>query len=63
MGTLFLKSFWVGGRDLSVGGNQLRQRIKAFHFGHEQVKLLDAPSSKSLPKSKPVRYSISKRKK
>jgi DNA modification methylase len=31
--------------------------------GHEQVKLLDAPSSKPMPKSKPVRYSISKRKK
>jgi hypothetical protein len=31
--------------------------------GHEQVKLLDAPSSKPMPKSKPVRYSIPKRKK
>jgi hypothetical protein len=31
--------------------------------GFEQAKLLDAASSKPMPKSKPVRYSISKRKK
>jgi 16S rRNA G966 N2-methylase RsmD len=31
--------------------------------GFEQAKLLDAPPSKPMPKSKPVRYSISKRKK
>ena len=29
----------------------------------EQPKLLDAPISKSLPKAKPVRYTIPKRKK
>jgi 16S rRNA G966 N2-methylase RsmD len=31
--------------------------------GLEQARLLDAPFSKPMPKSKPVRYSISKRKK
>jgi len=31
--------------------------------GFEQAKLLDAVSSKPMSKSKPVRYSISKRKK